>query len=75
MVRIRQFGFLANRVRNHKLELCRTLLAVCQPPTPLGSDSADSDLPDPQACPVCKTGRLIVIELLCAPSPAIQDTS
>ena len=28
LVRIRQFGFLANRVRKSKLELCRTLLAA-----------------------------------------------
>ena len=75
MVRIRQFGFLANRVRKGKLELCRTLLAVRQPPTPIGSGGADPDLPDPHACPVCKRGRLIVIELLCVQSPAIQDSS
>jgi len=74
MVRIRQFGFLANRVRKGKLELCHTLLAV-RPPTPSDSDSADPDLPDTHACPVCKTGRLIVIDLLPAQSPALQDTS
>src|ERR1700674_3658711 len=50
LVRIRQFGFLANRVRQHKLEQCRTLLAVCQPPLPDGSDSsADTNLPDAYA--------------------------
>ena len=75
MVRIRQFGFLANRVRKEKLDLCRTLLAARQPPTSIGTNTADPDLPDVQACPVCKTGRLIVIELLCAPSPVLQDTS
>src|ERR1700687_1761505 len=31
MVRIRQFGFLANRVRRQKLEQCRALLAARQP--------------------------------------------
>ena len=75
MVRIRQFGLLANRVRHDKLALCRTLLAVGESPPPLGSDRADSDLPDTPACPVCKMGRLLVIELLCAQTPAIQDTS
>jgi hypothetical protein len=76
MVRIRQFGFLANRVRQHKLELCRALLAVRPPPPSAGSDgSADLNLPDTHACPVCKIGRLIVIELLRAEPIAIQDTS
>ena len=73
MVRIRQFGFLANRVRNDKLKLCRTLLAVRPPPS--GSDDIDPDLPDAHACPVCKTGRLIVIELIRAETAFIQDTS
>jgi putative transposase/transposase-like zinc-binding protein len=76
MVRIRQFGFLANRVRRHKLEQCRTLLAVRPPPPSADSDStADPNLPDPHACPVCKQGRLIVIELLVAQPALIQDTS
>jgi hypothetical protein len=76
MVRIRQFGFLANRVRQAKLEQCRALLAVRQPPVSAGSDgSADPDLPDAHACPVCKIGRLIVIELLRAEPTVIQDTS
>ena len=76
MVRIRQFGFLANRVRQHKLELCRTLLAVRQPPASGDSDSsADPNLPDAHTCPVCNLGRLIIIELLSAQPTAIQDTS
>jgi hypothetical protein len=32
MVRIRHFGFLANRVRKQKLEHCRALLATSPPP-------------------------------------------
>jgi hypothetical protein len=75
LVRIRQFGFLANRVRQHKLEQCRILLAVRQPPTPSESDSAPTKLPDAYACPICKLGQLIVIELLRAEPTAIQDTS
>jgi hypothetical protein len=34
LVRIRQFGLLANRVPKHKLELCRTLLAAHCPAAP-----------------------------------------
>jgi len=76
MVRIRQFGFLANRVRHHKLELCRTLLVARQPPASGDSDSsADPNLLDVHACPVCKIGRLLVIELLPAEPTTIQDTS
>jgi hypothetical protein len=75
MVRIRQFGFLANRVRQHKLELCRALLAVRHPSTPIGSDSADPNLPDAPACPICKLGRLLVIEFLNPEPTVIQDTS
>jgi hypothetical protein len=76
MVRIRQFGFLANRVRQSKLELCRALLAVPPVPVSAGSgDGADPTLPDAHACPVCKLGRLIVIELLGAQPTMIQDTS
>jgi len=71
MVRIRQFGFLANRVRQSKLELCRALLAVRQVPVSAGSDA---DLPDAPTCPVCGRGKLIVIEILSQPAP-IQDTS
>src|SRR3984957_9121892 len=38
MVRIRHFGFLANRVRKQKLIQCRALLAASQPPILLDSD-------------------------------------
>ena len=76
MVRIRQFGFLANRVRQHKLEQCRALLAVRPPLLSAASDcDAGPNLSDAYACPVCKLGRLVVIEFLRAIPAAIQDTS
>ena len=76
LVRIRQFGFLANRVRQHKLEQCRTLLALCQPCIFVRSDiRADVNLPDASACPICKYGRLIVIELVAAEPVPFLDTS
>src|SRR5207248_10696467 len=55
MVRIRQFGFLANRVRQHKLELCRTLLAVRQPPASGDSDSSA----DPNLLEMCMRVRFV----------------
>jgi hypothetical protein len=76
LVRIRQFGFLANRVRQHKLEQCRVLLALCQPPMLVDSArNVHTDFPDATACPICKQGRLIVIELLAAEPIPILDTS
>jgi hypothetical protein len=76
MVRIRQFGFLANRVRRHKLEQCRALLAVPPPLPPAGPEgSTDPTLSNARTCPVCSRGKLIVIELLGAQPTVIQDTS
>ncbi len=74
-VRIRQFGFLANRVRQHKLTWCRVLLAVVPLPTSANSRSTDTDLPDPHACPVCKLGRLLLIGLFSAQPIFFQDSS
>ena len=68
-VRFRQFGFLANRVRQEKLALCRSLLnappPVPNPGTPAASD-ADSKDPDPEPhrCPICKLGRLVLTEII-----------
>jgi putative transposase/transposase-like zinc-binding protein len=76
LVRIRQFGFLANRVRQHKLEQCRTLLSLCQPPTSIAPyGSTELNLADPSSCPICKQGRLIVIEFLAAQPIPTLDTS
>ena len=54
LVRIRQFGFLANRVRKSKLELCRTLLAVgllsAHPDSQSGEVAENT-----QRCPICQS--------------------
>jgi hypothetical protein len=64
-VRIRYYGFLANRCREKQLNLCRRLLGV---PVPADASSRqetpqDQD-PEPstpsEMCPVCKQGRLVV---------------
>lgn len=75
LVRIRQFGFLANRCRKHRLELCRTLLAAPFPSTLVGGNSADDVPQDPQRCPICKLGRLLVIEFPGGIRIEIPDTS
>jgi hypothetical protein len=75
LVRIRQFGFLANRFRTEKLHLCRDLLAVGQPPTPTDSHhGTDTNIEECPHCPICKLGRLIVIAVV-KPEPSITDTS
>jgi len=82
-VRIRQFGFLANRVRGKKLELCRALLGA--PPVPANPTAAIIDLDgkaeerDRRLCPVCKVGHMILITVvlttrLAQPLPR-QDSS
>jgi hypothetical protein len=90
-VRIRQFGFLANRVRKKKLVLCRSLLnaqsLVANPSIPAAPD-ADSKVPDSDShrCPICKLGRLLLAEMIPADriahrmlsfcrTPQLQDTS
>ena len=74
LVRIRHFGFLANRVRKQKLIHCRALLAASAAPIPIDPDGSTS-VEDPQCCPICRLGRLIVIELLSVETAAVQDTS
>jgi len=69
-VRIRHYGFLANRVRNSKIALCRNLLprppASSPPPEPAEVPAhAFSEGP---RCPVCKRGTLVVVDDL-PPSP------
>jgi hypothetical protein len=85
-VHIRHFGFLANRKRKEKLALCRSLLAVPQMIIEAAADSpggCDSTTEEElfRRCPVCKTGRLIRIQVLTAaacarlPAPMITDSS
>jgi hypothetical protein len=63
-VRIRQFGFLANRARREKLALCRALLgAPSAPPRCQLTDVRDRKT-DEKLCPVCRTGHRILIRLL-----------
>jgi hypothetical protein len=56
-VRIRHYGFLANRHRSEKLARCRELLGVTagEPPeeVPVEAPQEPKEGPDPQRCPVC----------------------
>lgn len=66
-VRIRHFGFLANRVRKEKLERCRALLTA----TPVLTDNpiiayrnGKAEEEERTRCPACKTGKMISIEIV-----------
>ncbi len=73
-VRIRYYGFLANRHRNQNLELCRQLLGAAtqeNEPTPEDTAVAEEGPPPQSTCPACKRGKLIIIEQV-APSPPLR---
>jgi hypothetical protein len=57
-VRIRYFGFLANRFRAHCLPLCQQLLASHRPPP-----SSSSEAPVHWHCPQCGTAMVIIQKL------------
>jgi hypothetical protein len=59
LVRVRQFGFLANRARGIKLALCRTLLDAAAMPRTVVVEPRE-----PKPCPVCKTGHMICIGIV-----------
>ena len=73
-VRIRQFGFLANRARGKKLALCRALLDVVPPQSGRPVEQQDC-----KRCPACKIGRLVLIGMIRAHHLAVssprQDSS
>ena len=71
-VRIRRYGFLANRVCREKLARCRALLgaeATAEPreaePGPR-ADGAVEGPPAAHACPACGAGRMVLVETLSA---------
>jgi hypothetical protein len=64
-VRIRNFGFLANRRRATLLPLCFQLLGVAQEPQAEQDASSTYDLSDLWRCPKCG-GPMVVVERLTA---------
>ena len=69
-VRIRHYGFLANRVCREKLELCRTLLAALATSQPVAAElrSEPERSIERKAvahiCPACGEGHMIIIETI-----------
>ena len=78
-VRIRHYGFLANRNRAERIALLRQLLGPPASPEPATCESPpeskhDGDtFEDPATCPVCKKGRLVVVATL-LPQPSPYDS-
>ena len=66
-VRIRHFGFLANRRRTELLSLCMTLLATAPPAKASAAIPGSPDL-EFWACPVCGAPMVIVERLAPAPT-------
>jgi putative transposase len=77
LVRVRHFGFLANRCRRQKILLCRRLLDIALPIKSHGPNPADdSPAAAPKAqptvrCPVCKVGCLRPIGRLLPQVPMV----
>ena len=67
-MRIRHYGFLANRVCREKLELCRSLLAAIASGVAAQAISESNPVsptrPEGHICPACGEGRMVIIETL-----------
>jgi len=68
-VRIRHFGFLANRCRAEKLKVCRQLIQNTGTSSPMpasrgesASDRAAEWLVERHHCPHCGSGRMVIVE-------------
>ena len=63
-VRLRHYGFLSNRARRTKVQLCRKLLGAGsssqQVPDEPATDSEQQDV----RCPACKRGNMVVVMAL-----------
>ena len=62
-VKIRHFGFLANRSREDNLRLCRTLLGPASSNL-VGEPEAIQQPAQAKRCPLCREGRMQPVEIL-----------
>ena len=64
-VRIRHYGFLSNRSREEKLLRCRRLLgSVVEPDSDTGPASSTDAASIEWVCPLCHTGRMLIVARL-----------
>ena len=78
-VRIRHYGFLANRCRQAKLARCRELLDARVPEALSATDGETSKSDDGRPCPSCRTGLMAILWMFDPGDhprePAIADSS
>lgn len=78
-VRIRHFGFLANRSRKEKVPLARRLLRqqseTASDHSPAVTKTPVAPAPTLHVCPNCKQGRMLVVLELPPGHPSLVDTS
>lgn len=69
-VRLRHYGFLANRVCGEKLRMCRALLGVSATPEAIANEpvlnpeDAGEREPAAHSCPICKEGRMMISDVV-----------
>ena len=63
-VKIRHFGFLANRGREDNLRLCRALLDAQSPNVRDAAVTRPEQPGPPDRCPLCNEGRMRPVEIL-----------
>ena len=69
-MRIRYYGFLANRHRREKIALCRKLLGLEEKPSIPLSETGDEETSGPTdnypsiLCPLCRKGHMINVETI-----------
>jgi len=68
-VRIRQYGFLANRARGKKLAVCRAWLGAPAPEKVAFIDREERG-DECKLCPACKAGYLVLVPLVPRGAPA-----
>ena len=78
-VRIRQFGFLANRARGKKLALCRALPGASAPAKTAVTEHGREIEEQDERLPACKIGHMILVRIiplarLAAPSPRLDSS-
>jgi hypothetical protein len=74
-VRIRYYGFLANRDRHEQLNRCRRLLGAPTLPRQAAAEvhlpADDSPCPSPKTCPICGSRSLVIIDAVPAIGPGL----
>lgn len=74
-VRIRQYGFLANRDRRKKLDLCRILLNSSPQSCAVPVTERKAVEKEPKLCPACGSGHLIRVRFVPVAGPPFPDSS